>query len=557
GAALRLRYTPVQVTHSTARRVETPLAGGAVAPGLFQEPEVAHDQVLVGTRAELAPYLSTAMQEQITESFVGIYPGDRDPRYVLLVISGRDEAEVTRAAMAFASLNFPFPEAPSMLVPALQLPTLPPYTAKWQVHANGRYPLHEFGVKTASFQGMYTGQVRFEVSVAPDSFVYEDSVVELKFHLAYGAGLRRDSVLNIWLNDIFMAAIPLDKAEGAVYRDYAVRLPARALQAGRNTFRFTPHMMPLLSGECIAVQDANLVLTVFDDTLLVLPNATHYARLPELALFARTGFPATIVPDGTDLAVQVAGEDSATLAAAWMLLGKLAQKVEMPLYHTTFSFQPPAQPKHRLVVGTLAHLDPQLLAAAPVRLGTVSQVPYPTLPPRLPEERSRTMVERWLRALGERFQVAAPAERRRPDLVQMLQQSALGPWTLAMMFATPSQAPQTTVLFVAAEPTSLWRGMQRGVEAAFWENLQGDVVLWGDTPASLAWQRAGTTYHLGDIGLTSRLEYYASHYPWFWSILTIVLLGLFAYLTRMLLRRFQRRHHGDLAVEEVLETPSV
>jgi flagellar biosynthesis/type III secretory pathway M-ring protein FliF/YscJ len=41
------------------------------------------------------------------------------------------------------------------------------------------------------------------------------------------------------------------------------------------------------------------------------------------------------------------------------------------------------------------------------------------------------------------------------------------------------------------------------------------------------------------------MQYYFSRHPWLWFATVLVALLIFAFLTRVLLRRFKRRHHGD------------
>ena len=93
-----------------------------------------------------------------------------------------------------------------------------------------------------------------------DLFAHEDKNVDLILHFAYGAGMRRDSVLNIMLNGRFERAIALDQQGGAIYHKYKIAVPLRSFQPGVNKTRFSPRMMPLITGECLAIQTENLQL---------------------------------------------------------------------------------------------------------------------------------------------------------------------------------------------------------------------------------------------------------------------------------------------------------
>ena len=70
------------------------------------------DQIAVGTRAEMIGILPKTICDQITTSFVGVYPHPRDARHFLLVLSGTDAEGVGRAVRAFAFAPDEFPALP-------------------------------------------------------------------------------------------------------------------------------------------------------------------------------------------------------------------------------------------------------------------------------------------------------------------------------------------------------------------------------------------------------------------------------------------------------------
>jgi hypothetical protein len=105
-------------------------------------------------------------------------------------------------------------------------------------------------------------------------------------------------------------------------------------------------------------------------------------------------------------------------------------------------------------------------------------------------------------------------------------------------------------LITAADAPLLSRNVNRLLTPELWENLQGDIAVWRDEPQFLTWQRAGLDYHVGNVGVTTRLQYHFSQSPWLWAGVVFAVLGAFAMLTRSLLFRFSRKHHGDLISEE-------
>ena len=129
----------------------------------------------------------------------------------------------------------------------------------------------DFAFRTVTLRGMSAGRAELTFNVPADLFSGRDHDVELRLHIAHGAGMRGDSVLNLMLNGTFENVIHLDRAEGAVYRDYRVQIPLRSLRPGRNVLSFEPQLMPLVTGDCQAVQDENLLVTIFDDSTIEMP----------------------------------------------------------------------------------------------------------------------------------------------------------------------------------------------------------------------------------------------------------------------------------------------
>ena len=184
-------------------------------------------------------------------------------------------------------------------------------------------------------------------------------------------------MVNIYLNDRFEKAIALTVEAGVVYHKYRVSIPLRSFQAGMNDLRFSPRLVPLITGECQIYNTENLILTIFDDSTLSMPKASHYVAMPSLRLLVKTGFPYTVKSGGAGTLVHVASNDSKTIASAWMLLAKLAQRHLRALDQALISFGLPQSQDHELiVVGSIGRVQPNLLKGAPLEYAKLSRVPY-------------------------------------------------------------------------------------------------------------------------------------------------------------------------------------
>lgn len=540
-AALRLDYVPLHVQYLAAE----PRSGGADArrplPGLQQSNLRGRDNVLVGTKTSLAPLIGDANARRISGSFLGVFPLEGDPAHFIMVVSGTTDDEVTRAATALALLDFPYADASTMGISALTLPTLADYSAPNAVREGGRYHFSELAFDGATLHG-YKQSNRNRATLMfwlpPDLYTNERDDVVLSLHMVYGAGLREDSVFNVLLNDHFESAIPLNDKNGAMFRDYQVRIPARSFRPGKNVISFEPHMISQVSDHCKLGQTENMLITLFDDSTLHIPNAAHYVALPNLALLSRAGFPYTRAPDGSGVTFQVAGDDAATTAAAWTVAARLAQMLGLPLYQAKWSTATAAAGTDVIVIGAQAALDPELRRAAPLGLSAEAQAPLQT---------QLAIAERAKLPWWERLSPWAPKDiLLRPAMAEMQQSGGLGRYTAMTQFQSPQQTGKTVTLITATDSKTLTAGANALVRPVVWNNMQGSSMMWLDDGSDVRTQPPAEIYHSGRINVVTRLEYYFSRYPIYGGLVLVLIIIILALLAWLLLARFRRRHHPNV-----------
>ena len=507
--ALRLHYVPVEVSRST--RV---LANA--------------DNIVIGTANELASLLGSTPRDSVTDSYLGMMSLPGDSSHVAIVASGRTPEEVARAVTAFCAINFPFPDSSSMTINAVKVPDYHRYEAQLVAQEHTTYALSALGYHTATIQGWTHGEIpnsfEFPLTLPPDIYAPEASQVEFRLHFAHGAGLRGDSVLNLFVNGTFENAIYLNNVNGASYRDYKVAVPLRNFKPGPNVVRFVPAMVPLISDFCEILQQQNLLLTLFDDSVVKLPVASHFTRLPDLELFNRTIFPLLDQPAGADLTVEVLGRDNATISAAWTMLAKLAQKSAVPLTGTDISFHHESGHRNLLLVGTVSQIPRDVMQAAPFNLGAPNKVAYE---------------QPLLQTLGG--SPATVGERMRMEVEGS---GGLGTLGLLMQFQSPAADGKTTLVLCADNPELLQQRAAELVSPSIWGSLHGDVCVWSDHDQLATGQKVGKSYDVGNVSLDTRLAYYTSLNPAYYVIGVLGLVVLLGLIARYLLNGYKVRHHG-------------
>ncbi|GLS04454.1 cellulose synthase BcsB subunit [Chitiniphilus shinanonensis] len=543
GAALRLRYQPLTVRHTLAKPAAT--RGGGAVPGLDTR-GLRGDAVLLGNATALRPYLAPETAARIKGAFLAIYPMPNDARRFVVVVSGRTDEEVATAASAFAWQSTPFPRQAEMNIGAVRAPELPDYAAGGRIARPGSYRFSDLGFTTRSVEGTRTDALTLNMSLPADTYAPEDAYIELALDFAQGAGMGGNSVVNIFLNGHFQQVVPLDEGRGGLMQRYRVRIPLRDFRPGANTLNFVPRLTPTSAGACANYQTGNLQFTLFDSSLITLPQVFHFTLLPDLQRFALSGFPYTVRSNGEHLAVWLAGHDSDTVSAAWTLMGKLAQRKSMPLTRVRYGYERPADDRHTLLLGVSSQLPKDALKGAPWLPGqrfTQLALSNQAVPVSDPGWWSGTWS--WL---SGGLRTSLDTSKVGPVVIDG--DAGLDSQLLAMQYRAPFAGKRTLTVFTSDSASALRDGIARLIEPRYWDNLQGDVSLISPDRTTVSWQQVGARYEYGGIGLRERLGFYFSQHPWLWFAVTVVLLALLAMVVAGLVRLFRVRAHRNVAEQQ-------
>ena len=561
-AAIQLQFQPLEV------RLESLAALTGLAP------QGAGDMVLVGTREQLQPVLGADWAKTVTNAYLGI----RDNRdsaaaasgWAALVVSGQDQAEVTRAAIALGLIDQPLPDVPETLIDDLKLPDIPANIGPGALIDGATASFADLGVPTTTLTSplmparLFPGDSSSGVVVDLPTTLGLDFWVPAGFfpgrpqkgiltlNFSYGARLRDDSVMNLSINGVFVRAIPLVQPAGSVDRGYEVRFPLALLRPGRNRLELSPMMVPSNTSECELRQGENLLLTIEGGSTLQLPPGRRLVTLPDLDLLARAGYPWLRDPTGRALAVQLTDETPETISATWTLLARMAQVTGVPLYRAVIGEQPESPARERLVVGTVAELPDDLRTAAPIswRDGK-TWIDYPALQAVMPApatgnwaERGLARIQRWFDPpSGEPGSLdvgAALAPVGDPPIQPGTLLSAQG---ALLSFESPTDAGQSVLLLTARTPKLLQRRAARLVQPDFWYNLKGTLVLWEETEQSLLSRPPRHSFTVGRVAPGTWLTHLLSVYPAALIGVTLLLVLLIASLLFAVTGRFRRHRH--------------
>lgn len=269
----------------------------------------------------------------------------------LLLILGRDGAELKLAADALALgkaalsgsqvqvQKLDYPPRRSAYDAPLWLPAGRPIRFGELV----RFP------SDLETKGQQLGTLRINARLAPDLFTWQSKGIPIDLRYRY-TPLRNspDAHLSVSINEQFIQAfhlpgsgksdstdrlvLPLLEDEDTLAQS-ALRIPA--FQVGSNNqlqFRF--HLPPSDTGKCQSSLMSELQAAIDPDSTLDLSHFHHYTALPNLALFANSGFPFTKYADLAETTVVLPDAPRAEeIALMLTTLGKLAAHTGTPGLH--------------------------------------------------------------------------------------------------------------------------------------------------------------------------------------------------------------------------------
>ncbi len=507
------------------------------------------DVVLFGTYAEARRFAALHHPASKQIGRIALLPRDDAPGYFLLLITARDEASLEKVASVLTWSSLPLQATAVMDIRSIEPAKPSPYAAHKATMAGKTYTFADLGYKTRTLKGLHD-HVRVQMWLPPDLFSRNHSEVGLSLHFSYGAALRPDSVMNIYHNQVFLQSMSLGDPRGLQVTDYRINIPMYAFRPGLNEFVFESRMHANTGSNCTTGSTDNLLMTLYDDSTLSIPDAPHFVAMPDLYYTLNTGFP--YLGSQGDQVILVPTINADTLAAAWTLAARIGQLKGDAVYDLTVSDQADGH-ANIIRLSSLGDIEPALWQHAPVDLGEAGVINHPML--RNPATLGKKTISR-LEALYQLFwwndrnphSGSGYYQTRIAHSAQILKNSGI------MMQMENPKHPNGTMTLLLADDISQLRAAINDL-VTLWPRLNdahGDVLFWGHgtTTDALDYnvlELGSTQYHIGDISLLQRLKYFAIQYPVFLLSFLLALLLIVSLLTRWVLVRYRQQTNPDIA----------
>lgn len=442
----------------------------------------------------------------------------RDPNGTLLVLMGRNDADLRLAASAVALGRGVF-GGERMSFDGVRIPVWPRYGALRWLSTEKKVPLGSFMAAYAlQGTGIPPGPLSAQFRAAPDLFFWPREGGKLNLNYIFPAATwldKRASRLDVSINGQYLKTLPLGARwwnevfdqPGAKNRNASASLALPHYNLfGQNELTFDYNLIIADKRKCTGTLPDNVHVAIDPNSTIDLTSAYHAIRLPDLATFAGGGFPFTASPDLAQTTVVVESNPSLGAIEAFLtLMGRFGDSTGVPPTAVTVTSN--VDPER------LAHQD--ILVIGGPSLAGLSM--FERAPLRFEGGRLRVKERSTLQNMTALFGGSVSTD---PMQAEPLVYDARG-FSGLVSLQSPYTQDRTIVALIADKSSALPAVVQGMSDVKINAMIQGDLaVTRGDGMSSF---QLNGQYWVGSLPIWMKLAYFTSQHPLLLGLQLVIL----------------------------------
>ncbi|MDR6706139.1 MULTISPECIES: UDP-forming cellulose synthase catalytic subunit [unclassified Novosphingobium] len=470
-----------------------------------------------------------------------------DSSGMLLVIAGRNDAEIRLAAAALASAKG-IPGGAQMSFDNARIPTWPRYGAPRWLTTGREVKLGEVMAPYALVgMGLPPGPLAARFRLAPDLFFWPRQGGSLNLGYIYPDAKwldREGSRMDVSINGQFLKTLPLTgmswwqrlwygSGANSVNGRGSVGLPRYNL-FGSNEIVFDYNLIMADKQKCTGTLPDNVRVGLDPNSTINLTGAWHGLQMPDLASFAGAGYPFTVRPDLSETVVVMDEHPSEPAIEAFLdMMGRLGDSTGVATTGVTVSMGGNGEQTADhdvLVIGSANLAGGALFANAPLRNegGTLK------VTERSPLQYVESLLGGWGKDNKEDVENTVYASKGFNGIVA---------------FESPISSGRSVVALIADDTATLPQLVDGMNDDKINAQIQGDLaVTTGDGMNSFA---IGPRYWAGSLPLWMKMAYWFSQRPLLMALsgvlLALLLTGpVYLIFARQAKKRLQGEAPADL-----------
>ncbi len=498
------------------------------------------NSILIARRDYLPPFLQGLPSDQ---PLLAMVPHPNDKAHTVLVVTGPNDEALMKAAcaLAFADQALSGTQA-TVLEQMIPAPRRPYDAPKW-LPTNRPVRFSDIaGNNTLTQSGLRGFAVSVPLRMPPDLFLWNTRGIPVYLSYRYTPGrANTNSRLDVLADDRLIQSFPLlTQWQTASEARAQSRPPYSDFQRTR-TFYIPPDLAnPPASrlqfsfafdytreNPCVDFPFTDFQGRIDGSSTIDLTGIPHFVRMPELSLFARYGYPFSIMADLSDTQVMMPRDPSATCVATLL---------EFAIRHGAYTGHPPI--RMELSMGASPSAGKHILVIADDKGSCIPAEWHSVMPLRLTSDGFELKDLNRDDMSGDR-----EGSLQREELGQLLdrQDGRLG---VMVSFGTPGRQKRVVVALLATDSEQLRAVADILANPDRRGEVQRDTVaVVGpmEKPGPLVKSaRLAEPFYLGKLPALTQTRWWLSQRPLVWAI-SIVVLILIAVFTARLWRRLRER----------------
>lgn len=482
----------------------------------------------------------------VTRPTIEMVSHPQDPYLKLLVVFGRDDNDLVQAAKGIAQGNLLFRGSSVTVDEVKAIIPRQPYDAPNWVPTDRPVSLGELKTYPQQLQstGIVPRPLNIDVNLPPDLFIARSDGIDLDLKYRYTAPVEKDSSrLAISLNDKFVQSINLTPKEtgnqllrlpviqGLLDDKTDVAIPALQL-ASRNQLSFDfSYMNPMPGGtleNCITYQPVPNHVVIEDSSTLNFSSYYHFIAMPDLRVFANSGFPFSRMADLSQTLIVVSQNPQPGQVTTLLdTLGMVGAQTGFPALNVTLTD------------------DGQSIKDKDADIMIIGSIP-----PELKDDKQITLLvnatESWVKTpLRQTPLLNSQPDAKFSEAETQTTISSSGPMAAILGFQSPYNSQRSVLALLADSPRGnelLNEAIGDSGKRAF---IGGSVTIIRDSGVNAL--RVGDVYYVGHLPWYERVWFALSAHPVILSILAVVTMVVLGWILWRVLHILSRRrlNKGD------------
>ena len=521
---------------------------GARFPVLFNELPQAN-AIVFALSDQVPDYLRPLLDESPLNGPTLAILSPPNVSYQLLAILGRDDQELQQAVNALILGKAALAGHRVTVIEAkLDRPRQPYDAPRWvKLDRPMRFGELVESTKMLEVKGHQPDLIRINLRVPADLFLWRSKGIPVNLKYNYTPTTRtQNSRLTIGINDEFirgynlalsesgssttMLKMPLESGE---FFDQINRFYIPAFRIGiSNQLQFQFSFDFTRDKYCGDILTDNLHAALDPDSEVDFSGFPHYTLMPNLAFFANSGYPFTVLADLAETTAILPDSLSPTdLEVLFTLLGRMGAST--------------GYPATRLRVAFASAID-QALPSNLLLIGSIPQQPLlQRWADRLPSliEATRGYVGQPAHDLEFWYQTLSLGKAPQPDLAARVGFKDTGPIAALIGFESPLQKGRSVVAVTATTSSSMTQLLDALDNSSLVSQMHGSVVFarGGTVESNLV----GETYYAGELGILDFIWFHLSNSALLLASISVLVSVLFAIALWRTLRAIAARRLRD------------